>query len=84
MIQLVNFMAKFDVLVVFQTSGSGIFNSDARRLLGLQQELPIELTDPSITFFEPLQKHFDLCRFGRSRVKVSVKFINDGQVGEFS
>ena len=71
MIKLVNYMAKLDVLVIFQTAGSGTFNADARRLMGLQHEIPIELTDSTISFFKPLQDHFDLCRFGRGRVKVS-------------
>ena len=62
-----------DVLVIFQTAGSGTFNADARRLAGLQQEIPIELTDERITFFKPMQDHFKLCRFGRGRVKVSTK-----------
>ena len=72
MIKLVNELAKLDVLVVFQTAGSGTFNADARRLMGLQQEIPIELTDQRITFFKPMQDHFNLCRFGRGRVKVSL------------
>lgn len=72
MIKLVNTCAKLDVLVVFQTAGSGTFNADSRRLMGLQHEIPIELTDARITFFQPIQDHFDLCRFGRGRVKVSI------------
>ena len=75
MIKLVNEMAKLDVLVVFQTAGSGTFNCDARRLAGLQQKLPELLLDPTIKFFQPLQKHYDLCRFGRLDVKVGLKFI---------
>ena len=75
MIKLVNELAKLDVLVVFQTSGSGVFNCDARRLIGLQHEIPIEVTDPSISFFKPLQDHFGLCRFGRGRVKVKYFLI---------
>ena len=71
MIKLVNEMAEMDVLVVFQTSGSGTFNCDARRLAGLQQKLPKTLVDPRITFFKPLQDHYDLCRFGTTDVKVS-------------
>ena len=71
MIHLVNEMAKLDILVIFQTSGSGVFNVDARRLSGLQHYLPIEMTDRSISFFKPLQDHFDLCRFGRGYVRVS-------------
>ena len=73
MIMLVNEMAKHDVLVVFQTAGSGTFNCDARRLAGLQQKLPPVLLDPEITFFKPLQDHYDLCRFGTTDVKVIFK-----------
>ena len=70
MIKLVNEMAELDVLVVFQTAGSGTFNCDARRLAGLQQKLNPTLLDPKIKFFKPLQQHYDLCRFGRNNVKV--------------
>jgi len=76
MIHLTNEMAKLDILVVYQTSGSGVFNVDARRLSGLQHYLPIEMTDRSITFFKPLQDHFDLCRFGRGYVRVSNIILN--------
>ena len=71
MIKLVNELAVHDVLVVFQTAGSGTFNCDARRLAGLQQKLPPLLVDPDIKFFKPLQVHYDLCRFGTTDVKVS-------------
>ena len=64
-------MAELDVLVIFQTAGSGTFNCDTRRLAGLQQKLPPTLLDPNITFFKPLQDHYDLCRFGTTDVKVS-------------
>ena len=54
-------MAKYDLLVVFVTSGSGVFNCDARRLVGLQLNIPSELSDPTITYFQPLQNHYGLC-----------------------
>ena len=72
---MVNEMAKLDILVIFQTSGSGVFNVDARRLSGLQHYLPIEMTDRAISFFKPLQDHFDLCRFGRGYVRVSFMLL---------
>ena len=75
MIKLVNEMAKLDVLVVFQTAGSGAFNCDARRLAGLQQKLPPLLLDPKIKFFKALQDHYGLCRFGTTDVKVSRPYL---------
>ena len=72
MIKMVNKLAKLDVLLVFQTSGSGAFNVDARRLTGLQHYIPIEFTDSAISFFKPLQDFFGLCRFGRKWLKVSI------------
>ena len=75
MIKLVNEMAALDVLVVFQTAGSGAFNCDARRLAGLQQRLPKMLMDPRITFFKALQDHFGLCKFGTRDVKVNYSSV---------
>ena len=77
MIKMANELAKLDCLVVFQTTGSGTFNADARRLLGLQQHIPIELTDSSISFFHPLQKFFDLTKFGKKPVKVSLLYYSN-------
>ena len=77
MIQLVNDMAALDVLVVFMTSGSGTFNADARRLSGLQQRIPTELTNPNILVFKDLQDHYGLCNFGTSQVKYA-DFLMEG------
>lgn len=77
MILLVNDMAELDVLVVFMTSGSGIFNADARRLSGLQNRIPSELTNPNITIFKPLQDHYGLCNFGTTQVRYA-DFLQEG------
>ena len=69
MIKLVNELAELDVLVVFITSGSGIFNADARRLSGLHQRIPREFTDPSVHSFKIIQDHYGLGRFEGRRVK---------------
>ena len=76
MIMLVNEMADLDVLVIFIASGTGIFNCDTRRLTGFQSKLPTPMLDPKLKFFEPFQKHYNLCRFGRLDVTVSLKYSN--------
>lgn len=77
MTKLVNEMAELDVLVIFMASGTGIFNVDARRLVGLQHYLPEEVVDPTISVFKALQDHYDLCRFGTTQVKYA-DFLNEG------
>ena len=77
MIKLVNEMAELDVLVVFMASGTGVFNSDARRLVGLQSNLPKELVDPTFTTFKPLQDHYGLLQFERTQVKYA-DFLQEG------
>ena len=77
MIKLVNEMAELDVLVVFMTSGSGIFNADARRLAGLHQKIPVELTNPNIRFFKDIQDHYGFCNFGTSQVRYA-DFLVEG------
>ena len=77
MMKLVNEMAELDVLVVYIACGTGVFNADARRLVGLQTRLPEELMDPSIKAFAPLQKHFNLCQFGSTQVNYA-DFLRDG------
>ena len=69
MILLVNELADLDVLVVFITSGSGIFNADARRLSGLHQRIPREFTDPSVLSFKVIRDHYGLDRFEGQRVR---------------
>ena len=78
MIKMVNEFAELDVLVVFWTSGTGIFNTDPRRLAGLHACLPSAIIDPTITFFKPLQDHYGLCRFNTSRVRY-IDFLVKGQ-----
>ena len=77
MIKCVNDFAKMDVLVIFMASGTGVFNVDARRLVGLQHRLPEEICDPSISVFKALQDHFDICRFGTTQVKYA-DFLEEG------
>ena len=77
MIKLVNDMAELDVLVVFMASGTGVFNADARRLVGLQTAIPKELTYEHLTVFAPLQRHYGLCEFGSTQVKYG-DFLHEG------
>ena len=77
MIAVVNDFAALDVLVVFMTSGSGIFNSDARRLSGLHQRIPPELTNPNIKVFKDLQDHYGFCNFGTTQVRYA-DFLQEG------
>ena len=75
MIKLVNEMAELDILVIFMASGSGVFNADARRLVGLQSRIPKELADPAIRQFKALQDHYGLCKFGTTQIKYG-DFLN--------
>ena len=77
MVKMVNDFAKMDVLVIFMATGTGIFNVDARRLVGLQHRLPEELVDPNISVFKAFQDHYDLCRFGTTQVKYG-DFLEEG------
>ena len=70
-------MAKYDLLVVFVASGSGVFNCDARRLIGLQADIPPELSDPTIVYFKPIQDHYGLCRFDKTPLRY-MDFLDDG------
>ena len=77
MIKTVNDFAELDVLVVFMTSGTGVFSSNARKLVGLQQYIPAELTNPNIKVFKDLQEHFGLCRFGTEQIRYA-DFLKEG------
>ena len=70
-------MAKHDILVVFVASGTGVFNCDGRRLVGMYLHIPKELTDPTISYFKPIQDHYGLCNFGQSPVRY-LDFLEEG------
>ena len=70
-------MAKYDILVVFVASGTGVFNCDARRLVGMYQHIPPELSDPTIVYFKPIQDHYGLNKFGKSPVRY-LDFLEEG------
>ena len=77
MIMLTNFFAELNVLVVFFTTGSGVFNADARRLCGGHTTLPPELSDPTLVYFKPLQEHYGFCEFGENPIRYS-DFLKEG------
>lgn len=70
-------MAKYDILVVFVASGSGAFNCDARRLVGMYHTIPPELSDPTIDYFKPIHDHYGLTKFGKSPVRY-LDFLEEG------